>query len=68
MTNAQLYLGVGLPIIAMLTALVVSLAQISGIKGDIADLRGEMRDIRAELREIRSDIKLLIGKVYEMMK
>jgi hypothetical protein len=68
MTNAQLYLAVGLPITSVLTALVVSLAQISGIKSDIADLGAEMRDIRAELREIGSDIKLLTGKVYEMMK
>ena len=68
MTNAQLYVAVGFPITAVLTALVVSLAQISGIKEDIADLRTEMRDIRAELREIRSDIKLLTGNIYEMMK
>jgi hypothetical protein len=53
MTNVQLYFAIGLPSIGVLTALVVSLAQISAIREDI--------------REIRSGIKLLTGKVYEMM-
>jgi len=60
MSNLQLYLAVGLPIIAVLTSLVISLVQISA-------LRDEMREIRSDIREIRSDIKLLTGKVYELM-
>jgi hypothetical protein len=52
-TNVQLYLAVGLPIIAVLASLTVSLLQVSGIREDI--------------REIRSDIKILTGKVYELM-
>ncbi len=60
MTNAQFYLAIGLPMLAVLSRLVVSLVQISGI-------RAEISDIRADLREIRSGIKLLTGKVYEMM-
>jgi hypothetical protein len=53
MTNTQLYFAIGLPIVAVLTSLVISLVQIF--------------DIRSDLREIRTDIKLLTGKVYEMM-
>ena len=53
MTNLQLYLAVGLPMLAVITSLVISLVQISSIREDI--------------REIRSDIKLLTGKVYELM-
>jgi hypothetical protein len=53
MTNVQLYFAVGLPCITVLTALVVSLVQISAI--------------HAEVRDIRFDIKLLTGKVFEMM-
>jgi hypothetical protein len=53
MTNLQLWIAVGLPIIAVLASLTISLFQISGIREDI--------------REIRGDIKLLTGKVYEMM-
>jgi hypothetical protein len=53
MTNTHLYFAIGLPIVAVLTSLVISLVQIF--------------DIRSDLREIRTDIKLLTGKVYEMM-
>jgi hypothetical protein len=52
-TNTQLWITVGLPIIALLTALVISLVQVFGIREDI--------------REVRNDIKLLTGKVYELM-
>ncbi len=60
MTDPQLYIGIGLPLIAVLTSLTVSLVQISGLRNDIESLR-------ADIREIRSDIKLLTGKVYELM-
>ena len=60
MTDLQLYLATGLPTVAVLTSLTVSLVQISNIRGDIESLRTDMR-------EIRSDIKLLTGKVYELM-
>ncbi len=61
MTGLQLYIAIGLPVIAVLASLTVSLAQIPGIREDIRSLRGDMR-------EIRSDIKLLTGKVYELME
>jgi hypothetical protein len=54
MTDTQLYIAIGLPTIAVLASLTISLFQISGIREDI--------------REIRSDIKLLTGKVYELME
>jgi hypothetical protein len=53
MTNLQLYIAIGLPTIAVLASLTVSLVQISAIREDI--------------RELRADFKLLTGKVYEMM-
>lgn len=46
-------IALGLPTIAVITCLVISLVQI--------------RSIRKDIREIRSDIKLLTGKVYELM-
>jgi hypothetical protein len=52
MTNEQLYLAVGLPILAVVSSLVISLLQISGIREDI--------------REVRGDIKVVTGKVIEM--
>jgi hypothetical protein len=51
--NLQLYIAIGLPTIAVLASLTVSLIQVSAIREDI--------------REMRSDIKLLTGKVYELM-
>jgi hypothetical protein len=64
MSNLQLYIAVGLPIIAVITSLVISLAQISAIR---EDMRAQVGAIREDIREIRSDIKLLTGKVYELM-
>jgi hypothetical protein len=56
-TNLQLYLAVGLPTIAVLASMVVSLVQISGIREDMRELR----------REVNTKIDLLTGKVYELM-
>jgi hypothetical protein len=53
MSNLQLYIVVGLPTIAVIASLIVSLIQISAIREDI--------------REVRSDITLLTGNVYEPM-
>ena len=64
MNNVQLYIGIGLPVIAVLTSLTISLVQISAIRDE---LRTNMQGIREDIREIRSDIKLLTGKVYELM-
>jgi hypothetical protein len=52
MNNTQFYLSIGLPIIAVLASLVISLFQISGTREDI--------------REIRADIKPLLGLKGEM--
>ena len=60
MTNLQLYLAVGLPTFAIVVSLIVSLVQISGI-------RGELSGISDNMRELRGDVKLLTGKVYELM-
>ncbi len=54
MTNLQLYVAVGLPTLAVITSHIVSLVQVSAIREDI--------------RELRTDMKLLTGKVYEMME
>ena len=71
MSNLQLYIAVGLPTIAVLTSLVISLVQISAIRQEMhaqnSAIREELREIREDIRGIRSDIKLLTGKVYELM-
>lgn len=63
-TNVQLYIAIGLPTLAVLASLTVSLVQISAIR---EEMRGNMQTIREDIREIRADIKLLTGKVYELM-
>lgn len=64
MTNLQLLLAVGLPVIAILTSLVVSLVQISGIRDDMRELR---REVNSKIDGMNGKIDLLTGKVYEMM-
>ena len=64
MSNLQLYIAVGLPTIAVPSSLIISLVQISALR---EDMRAQNSAIREDVREIRSDIKLLTGKVYELM-
>jgi hypothetical protein len=54
MTNAQLYFAIGLPCFTIVTSLIVSMLQISGIREDI--------------REINRRIDLLTGKLYELIE
>ena len=63
MTDTQLYLAIGLPILAVLTSLTISLVQISGIREDMRAMRGEFRE---EMRALRSDLTTLTGKVIEI--
>jgi len=59
MNNLQLYVAIGLPVIAVLASqasLTISLIQISAIREDI---RGMRADFRADLRD-------LTGKVIEI--
>ena len=65
MTNEQLYFAVGLPVFAIITSLILSLVQISGIREDMRQMRTEFR---TDINAIRASIELLTGKVYEMMK
>lgn len=52
MNNLQLYIAIGLPVLAVLASMTVSLFQISGIREDI--------------REIRSDVKIITGKLADI--
>ncbi len=70
MTDIQLYLAIGLPIIAVLTSLTVSMLQVSAIRGEVAriheDMRGLRSDFREDMRAIRTSLNTLTGKVIEM--
>jgi hypothetical protein len=74
MNDTQLYLAIGLAILAVLTSLTVSMTQISGIREDVRELRrsveSALADYRKEAREdrlqIAADIKTVTGKVIEI--
>jgi hypothetical protein len=74
MTNTQLHLALGVPIIAVITSLMISLIQISGIRDDMrgmrSDFRQDLHGIRSEFHEdlhsLRSDVRVLTGKVVEI--
>ena len=65
MTSTQVYFAIGLPCFTIVTSLIISLVQISSIREDVRELR---KEVGADIREVRSDIKLLTGKVYELME
>lgn len=56
MTDVQLYVALGVPVLAILTSLTVSMIQVSGIRAD-------MRGMRSDFRE---DLRNLTGKVVEI--
>ena len=45
MTNAQLYIAIGLPTIAVLASLAISVFQISGIREDIREMRSDLKKL-----------------------
>jgi hypothetical protein len=42
-SNLQLYIAIGLPTLAVIASLIVTLFQISGIRGDIREIRAGMK-------------------------
>ena len=63
MTNVQLYLATGVPIIAILVSMSLSMLQISGLREDMREMRGE---IRGDIRALRAELTTLTGKVIEI--
>jgi hypothetical protein len=55
MTDFQLYLAVGLPVFAIIVALVVNLVQITGIETDVNGLRSE----------VNTKLYMILAKFYE---
>lgn len=83
MTNTQLYLAIGIPMMVFIGSMIVSLLQISGVREDMrqlraefgtfrsevrADINGIRTEVRADLAAIRQDIHTLTGKVIELME
>lgn len=67
MTDAQLYIAIGVPMFAVIAGFALNMVQISGIRNEISAIRADVQSVREDIREIRASVNLLTGKVYEMM-
>ncbi|MGI9070342.1 MAG: hypothetical protein ACR2JB_03175 [Bryobacteraceae bacterium] len=70
MTHLLSSLAVGLPVFAIIVALVVNLVQITGIKSDVNSLRadinglhGEMNSLRGEMNALRTEVNSLRSEI-----
>ena len=63
MTNVQLYLATGVPLVAILISMSLSLIQIGGIRSDMRVMRAGFRE---DMRALRGDLSTLTGKVIEI--
>jgi DNA-directed RNA polymerase alpha subunit len=62
MTDLQLYLAVGLPTLAVMSSLIISLFQISGVRDDIREIRGDIKAINGKLADMDVEIGRLMDK------
>jgi hypothetical protein len=69
MTDTQLYLALGLPIIAILTSLTISMLQVSGIRGEMRGLRTDFREDMQGMRvDFREDMRAMHTGLREDMR
>jgi hypothetical protein len=62
----KLYIAVGLPTLAVLTSLVISLVQIAGLREDMRAQNGALReDMRAQVGGLREDMRAQNGALRE---
>ena len=67
----QFYTLIAIPVLGILTNSIVAIvlnSRIGSLDADVRELRVDIKTLRQEMNEIRTDIKILTGKVYEMMK
>jgi hypothetical protein len=59
MTDLQLYFAIGLPTLAVITSLIISLFQISGLREGIREIRAGMKLITGKLAELDTHVSVL---------
>lgn len=59
MNQIQLYIAIGLPTIAVLASLTVSLFQISGLREDIREIRNDVKAINGSIAHIDNRLNLI---------
>ena len=68
MTDLQLYIAIGLPTLAVLASLTVSIIQISAIREDVREVRREMADLRKEMNEVRKEVNEVRKEMNELRR
>lgn len=74
MSNFQLYIAIGLPVIAVLTSLVISLFQISGVRDDMRQIRNDFtgrfdsmeRKIDGRFDSVERRLEMVQGDLHNM--
>jgi len=59
MSNLQLYIAIGLPTVAVLASMTVSLIQISAIREDIREIRNRLEVITSKLADLDTRVSLI---------
>jgi hypothetical protein len=62
MTDTQLYFAIGLPCLTIITSLIISLFQMSGVRDDIRELRSDSKNIMGKLGAMDVEIGKLMDK------
>ena len=66
MTNAQLYIALGMPTLAILVGVLISGMQFAALRGEIQSLRGEMQSLSARLTSVETRLDMLLAKVMDI--
>jgi len=59
MSDLQLYIAIGLPTVAVLASMTVSLIQISAIREDIREIRNRLEVITSKLADLDTRVSLI---------
>jgi hypothetical protein len=68
MTNTQLYLAVGIPMLVLIAAMVMSILHMSGIRGDLYGIRGEIRQTRSDIDKLSRQIEESVRGLHTSIK
>lgn len=68
MTNAQLYLAIGMPSLAVIVGLVINFFLFFNQKDDIKDIKTDIKEMRVDLKNLMREVYLMQGKTKEANK
>ena len=66
MTNAQMYIALGMPTLAILVGILTSGMQFAALRGEMQSLRGEMQSLSGRLGSVETRRDMLLAKVMEI--